>query len=925
MTGGEIIRRNHAPRARLLAVLLLGGALAGLGGGSANAGSQATNGRIAFVSDGACRFDPAVKNEDVFSMAPDGTGKANLSRNANPDSAPAWSADGTRLAFTRPGKGGGEDVFVMNADGKGQRNLTRSSPDDANPDWAPDGSKVAYDVGGTQIFASNADGTAMQRLIPGGFAPSWAPTGLQIAYTQNVEPSNSEIFVANADGSGARNLTNATSYDDDGAAWSPDGTKIAFTRFVGAAGEIYVMNADGSGLVNLTNDPSSDVGADVVAGRHEDRLLHEPRPHRGHGDLRHERRRDQSGEPHEQPCERVGSRLAARPGAPPASSRAPRSSARCRTSPGRSWERHARCSARRLRGRHRQVRALEATARPRRAPDAAQGPALCASRGLRVQAWSSAAACADSSSSPPSPSIGAVRRTWLAAAALVLLLVSGGAEAQPSGGWLMYGNDPARSSMTETSLLPSALRPAWYTPVSGRISSQALVAENVPAPGQRTVYVATSKGVVYALGENGYIRWRVELGQLDRICQQIDGYGVTGTGVIDPGTHALYLADAFGRMHALDLVTGAERPGWPVQLYTDHRRELVWGAMTLVNGSIYVGTGSYCDRPMVGKVLRVDLATKQVSRWVSVPLRAAAAAAASGVGAASPTARSAARSSSRPGTRFAGGTNVGKRFKESAGYGEHIVELSLDLTVRAAHHPPQMRGRDIGFAGSPVIFRHRVCGDLVAAVNKDGYIYVWRATQVAAGTLFRLRLSSPTAAPPLLSQPAYSPRTGALYVATPGRARSRRRHEPLPGARDVGKRRSATASSTARRRSPETLVWLAENANGGTSLLGFDARSGANRFRAALGGPTYVAPTIVGDRHLRSELQRRCPGLRARLRAPAAGRRRGEPAARAQELLQSAQRLGRAGRTACTRPRTVALRGGSSTRGARSASPGSRR
>ena len=56
----------------------------------------------------------------------------------------------------------------------------------------------------------------------------------------------------------------------------------------------------------------------------------------------------------------------------------------------------------------------------------------------------------------------------------------------------------------------------------------------MPAAGRRTVYVTTSKGVVYALAENGYIRWRVELGQLDRICQQIDGYGVTGTGVIDP-------------------------------------------------------------------------------------------------------------------------------------------------------------------------------------------------------------------------------------------------------------------------------------------------------------------------------------------------------------------------------------------------------
>jgi len=133
------------------------------------------------------------------------------------------------------------------------------------------------------------------------------------------------------------------------------------------------------------------------------------------------------------------------------------------------------------------------------------------------------------------------------------------------------------------------------------------------------VYVATTEGFVYALAENGYIRWRVELGQLERICAQIDGYGVTGTPVIDRDTNALYVADAFGRVHALDLATGVEHEGWPVRLYADFRRELVWGALTLVTGSLYVGTGSYCDRPMVGKVFRIELATRGVSRWRAVP------------------------------------------------------------------------------------------------------------------------------------------------------------------------------------------------------------------------------------------------------------------------------------------------------------------
>ena len=241
----------------ILAVLVLAGAVAAIAGGSANAGSQAANGRIAYVSDAACRFDPTLKNEDIFSMAPDGSGKADLTRSANPDGSPAWSADGTKLAFTRPGTANNDDVFVMSSNGKAQRNVTKTSPDDANPDWTPDGAKVTYDVSGTQVFEVNPDGTGMTRLVPGGYEAAWSSTG-KIAYTGTVEPSNAEIFVANADGSGAHNVTNAPGYDDDSAVWSPDGTKIAFVRFYGGAGEIFVMNADGSGQTDLTNDPAND-------------------------------------------------------------------------------------------------------------------------------------------------------------------------------------------------------------------------------------------------------------------------------------------------------------------------------------------------------------------------------------------------------------------------------------------------------------------------------------------------------------------------------------------------------------------------------------------------------------------------------------------------------------------------------------------
>ena len=431
--------------------------------------------------------------------------------------------------------------------------------------------------------------------------------------------------------------------------------------------------------------------------------------------------------------------------------------------------------------------------------------------------------------------------------AVLSSLAGAGAKAQVGGGWSTYGNDVARSSSTATALLPSALRPAWYTPVSGRISSQALVAQDVPAPGMRTVYVATSKGVVYALGENGYVRWRVELGQLDRICQQIDGYGVTGTPAIDPATRTLYVADAFGRLHALDLVSGAERPGWPVLVYTDPRRELVWGALTIVNGSVYFGTGSYCDRKMVGKVFRVEIATRHVSQWIAVPPRLGGGGGVWGWGG---VAYSPERGSLfvATGNAFRGGLNTGRRFRESAGFGEQLVELGPRLTVRAASHPKSIRQpKDLDFVGSPVLFRRPSCGELAGVLNKNGFLYVWRSAKVAAGPIISLRVVRPGTQAPLLTQLAYSPRTGALYASTPSRLVrvdvGRRCHGKVRWSRPVGAGFFNGSPTVA-----GDTIWLVENAIGGSSLLGFDARSGVRRFKSKLAGAAYTAPTIVGDR-----------------------------------------------------------------------------
>jgi len=162
-------------------------------------------------------------------MNADGSGQSNLTNNPGFDTEPAWSPDGTKIAFSSA-RDGNFEVYVMNADGSGQSNLTNNPEPNLSPgaNWSPDGTKIA--------FSSARD-----------------------------NPSQSEVYVMNADGSGQTNLTNVLSIFDGRPAWSPDGTKIAFASNRGPnplPTEIFVMNADGSGQTGLTNNAATDVEPD---------------------------------------------------------------------------------------------------------------------------------------------------------------------------------------------------------------------------------------------------------------------------------------------------------------------------------------------------------------------------------------------------------------------------------------------------------------------------------------------------------------------------------------------------------------------------------------------------------------------------------------------------------------------------------------
>lgn len=150
---------------------------------------------------------------------------------------PAWSPDGSTIAFMSdrhaafdPRFAGTDDgdleIYVMKTDGSNKRRLTNCAGTASSPAWSPDSQRVAFACGGGNVppqerglHVMNADGTDERRLATGfGFRPAWSPDGQTIAY--NCNPSSQalqfdqfEICTIGADGSRFRTLTNNKVFD----------------------------------------------------------------------------------------------------------------------------------------------------------------------------------------------------------------------------------------------------------------------------------------------------------------------------------------------------------------------------------------------------------------------------------------------------------------------------------------------------------------------------------------------------------------------------------------------------------------------------------------------------------------------------------------------------------------------------------------
>ena len=214
------------------------------------------NGRIVFSSnrDGAFQWD-------LYSMNPDGSALTRLTDTTWTESQPAWSPDGSKIAFAST-ESGGWGIHVMNADGSGETMLTGGS----QPAWSPDGTRIAFQSGARDLWIMNADGSGAVQLtsgLPKASRPAWSPDGSRIAYVlgENTDPG-ADLYTIGANGTNGVRLTATFGLDEVSPTFSPDGSKILFASNVGSSGrndyDIWVMNADGTGAAPLTSGEARD-------------------------------------------------------------------------------------------------------------------------------------------------------------------------------------------------------------------------------------------------------------------------------------------------------------------------------------------------------------------------------------------------------------------------------------------------------------------------------------------------------------------------------------------------------------------------------------------------------------------------------------------------------------------------------------------
>jgi len=176
----------------------------------------------------------------------------------------------TRVAYVSTINKDGSKKYVLqiaDADGYNARTIFSSSKQILSPAWSPDGSRLAYvsfESGNSAIYIQDIiQGTRAKVSAKKGInsAPAWSPDGRQLAFTLSASGSP-DIYILDIASKNLKHLISGPAIDTE-PSWMPDGKTLLFTSDRSGGPQIYQVSVNGGKAKRLTFDGKYNAAADV--------------------------------------------------------------------------------------------------------------------------------------------------------------------------------------------------------------------------------------------------------------------------------------------------------------------------------------------------------------------------------------------------------------------------------------------------------------------------------------------------------------------------------------------------------------------------------------------------------------------------------------------------------------------------------------